>query len=189
LKAALKARFNSRIQIVPEQGHEQKEDAQLPAKVAFRQGRRLTSIRFTNVPKVGATNPNYEKITLHFSQRSASRSLRTKRNRGRSGEFARACENGKEHHNRESAGNDGEDQGKHKHDDEHQYDDGFDSEFVELDQHDDDDFEPEPVVVGTDELRKASRVHSREAFLFAFLLMLVIMILILPERSGARSGS
>jgi hypothetical protein len=97
-------------------------------------------------PRWGNQSKLYEKITLHFGQRRASRSVRTKNRRCRSGEFACACEDGKEHHDRESAGNDGEDQGN-KHDDEHQHDDGFDSKYVELEQHDNhDDFEPEPIV-------------------------------------------
>ena len=39
-----------------------KMGAQPPAKVAFRQGRRLTSIRFTNVPKVGQSIQTMKKL-------------------------------------------------------------------------------------------------------------------------------
>src|SRR3977135_1360735 len=67
------------------------------------QGRKLAPLRFSNVPR-WATNPNYEKITLHFSQCRAARSLRTEDRCCRSGEFTRACENRKEHDGRKSAG-------------------------------------------------------------------------------------
>jgi hypothetical protein len=134
----------------------------------------------------GATNPNYEKITLHFSQCRASRSLRTEDRRCCSGEFACACENGKEHHDRKSAGDDGEDQG----DNNDQYDHGGDTaEFVELHYDDNHDFEPQPVVLLVLNSERLPANHLREAFLFVFLLLLLILILILPKRSGARSGS
>jgi hypothetical protein len=52
-----------------------------------------------------ATNPNYEKNTLHFSQRIASRSVRTENRRGRT-DLAGTCQDRAQHHRRKSAGDD-----------------------------------------------------------------------------------
>jgi hypothetical protein len=137
-----------------------------------------------------AINPNYEKITLHFSQRRASRSVRTKNRRCRSGELAGRQENRAQYHGRESAFDHGEDQGNDEHVDEYQHHDCVDSEFVE--QHDDDhDFEPEPVVLAASQFAKSSRGSSAGRLLLyrtkrdPFPLVILSLLLVPLERSGA----
>lgn len=78
----------------------------------------------------GNQSKNYEKINLHFSQCRASRSVRAKRNRCRPELVAGAGEEGrKEYNDRESAGNDGEDEGD-QHDDQYKHDDGCEPDPV-----------------------------------------------------------
>ena len=96
--------------------------------------RRLAPIQ--PCPIRGQPIHNYEKITLHFSQRRASRSVRTKNRRCRSGRFARIITGGsevrKQHNDSESFaghfhGDDHEHQhvvsrghfARHEHDDDH----------------------------------------------------------------------
>lgn len=116
-------------------------------------GKAEGSARFdsANVPR-WATNPNYEKINLHFGQCRASRSLRAKDRRRCSGEFAGAGgeENRAQHHGRESAGN-----GK-------EGDNGRESAGNDGEERNDDydDVEPEPVVSAAFQFAKSSRGSS-----------------------------
>ena len=70
-------RRSARAEIRSRRSKSDRQIGTMPAKVDLRQGRKLRVLRFSFVPR-WATNPNYEKTNLHFSQRRASRGLRAK---------------------------------------------------------------------------------------------------------------